>query len=669
MADHAGIDAAALHPRVPTATCSALAALLSVHLLNALGVVGLPQIISETLYVAILVGSAGVCMVRALRVADERAPWLVLSVGMVLWAAADVLFIVLFGINGTPPFPNVTDAPYLGSYVCFYVGVGLLLSARLRPFRRSLWLDGLVAGLTLAAFTAAFVFQPVLASTAGDPLTVAVTLGYPVADLLLLCFIGVAFALTSWRPDRTWSLIAASFMLTAVADALYVYTASADIYVAGRITDTLWAASSLALALAAWQPRRPSVTPRDDTVAVVMPAVFALAALGLLICGWFAGLLPAAGILATLGLLAAVARAGLTFAENVALLRSSRGDALTDALTGLGNRRLLLRELEVAVGERGRPHTLAFFDLDGFKHYNDAFGHVAGDSLLTRLAGALAVSVQGRGTAYRLGGDEFCVLLCPPATSDDPAIAACARALEARGDAFSIAASYGIAQLPMEAASAEQAVRLADERMYSHKDARRGAGKHQAHNALIQVLVEREPELHQHLREVALLARRTAIELGLRSDELDEVVRAAELHDVGKIAVPDSVLHKPGPLDDGEWQIMRQHPVIGERILATVPALRSVGLLVRSSHERWDGGGYPAGLQGTEIPLGARIVAVCDAYDAMTATRPYAPPRSPEAAVRELRRCAGTQFDPQVVVAFCAARTHARSEQAAPARG
>ncbi|MEA2242340.1 MAG: hypothetical protein QOD24_1896 [Solirubrobacteraceae bacterium] len=647
------MDANGSQRRIARVALGVLVMVLAVHLLNALGALGLSEAASETLYILILVGSAGLCCLRALGMPAERAPWLVLATGIVLWAGGDLLFIALYGIGGTPPYPNVTDGLYLGTYVSWYTGVALLLSSRLRPFRRSLWLDGLVAGLTLAAFTAAFVFKPVLGSTHGNPLTVAVTLGYPVADLLLLCFVGVAFALTSWRPDRTWSLIAASFTLTAIADALYAYAASSDAYVAGRITDTLWAASSLAMAAAAWQGRSTAERRSADSVAVVMPAMFALASLGLLICGWFVGLLPVAGILATLGLLAGVARARLTFAENVGYLRSSRGEALTDALSGLGNRRRLLEGLEAVFGAHGRPHTLVFFDLDGFKHYNDAFGHVAGDALLTRLAGMLAASVEGRGSAYRLGGDEFCVLLDPPAAPDDPVIAAAARALEEHGEAFSVAVSYGIAQLPSEAASPERAVALADERMYTHKDSRRGAGKHQAHDALVQVLVEREPELHEHLREVALLAQRTAIELGLQSDELDEVVRAAELHDVGKIAVPDSILHKRGPLDEGEWQIMRQHPIIGERILATVPALRSVAVLVRSSHERWDASGYPDRLCGADIPLGARIVAVCDAYDAMTSQRPYAPPRSPASAIRELRRCSGTQFDPTVVDAFC----------------
>jgi two-component system cell cycle response regulator len=639
------------------AALAVLVALLAMHLLNALGALGLPESMSEVLYFLVMGGSAGLCAMRGLRIRDERAPWLVLATSIALWTTADLLYLVLYGVDGTPPFPNITDGLYLSTYVCQYIGIVLLLSSRLRPFRRSRWLDGLVAGLTLAAFTAAFVFKAVLVSTAGDPLTVGVTLGYTVADLLLLCFVGVAFALTSWRPDRTWTLIAGSFILTAIADALYAYAASSDAYIAGRITDTLWAASALSLAAAAWQRKAGAGQRSDDAVAVAMPSIFALAALGLLICGWFAGLPPVAGILATVGLLAAVARARLTFAENVNYLRSSRGEALTDALSGLGNRRMLLQGLEAAFGEQGRPHTLVFFDLDGFKHYNDAFGHVAGDALLTRLAHALAASVEGRGSAYRLGGDEFCVLLDPPVEPDDPVIAAAAVALEEQGEAFSVAPSYGMAQLPGEAASAERAVALADERMYSHKDSRRGAGKHQAHDALVQVLREREPELHEHLREVALLARHTAIELGLHSDELDEVVRAAELHDVGKIAVPDSVLHKPGPLDEGEWQIMRQHPVVGQRILATVPALRSVGALVRASHERWDGSGYPDRLGGADIPLGARIVAVCDAYDAMISKRPYAAPRSPESAVRELRRCSGTQFDPAVVDAFCAAHT------------
>jgi two-component system, cell cycle response regulator len=146
-------------------------------------------------------------------------------------------------------------------------------------------------------------------------------------------------------------------------------------------------------------------------------------------------------------------------------------------------------------------------------------------------------------------------------------------------------------------------------------------------------------------------------------EDLDEVARAAELHDVGKVAIPDAILNKPGPLDESEWNFMRRHTVIGERILLSAPALRPVARLVRSSHERWDGGGYPDGLRGDEIPLGARVVAVCDAFDAMTTERPYREPIPESQALAELRRCAGTQFDPMVVDAFCRviAREHPAS--------
>jgi diguanylate cyclase (GGDEF)-like protein len=653
-----------------------LAVLLATHLLHALGVLAFPKLLGETLYDAVMAGAAALCAARAVCVSAERAPWLMLALGVALWFSADLLFDALYGMDGIPPYPNVTDGLYLGSYLSLYAGVVLLLASRLRPFPRSLSLDGLVAGLTLAAFAAAFAFDAVLSSTDGPPLTVIVTLAYPVADLLLLCFVGIALALTGWRPDRAWALIALGFVLTAVADVIYTYAASADSYLAGGLTDTLWAGSALAIALAAWQGGAPARQAAGDTVAALVPAVFALAALALLICGWFTDLPAAAGILAMLALLAAVARAALTFAENIVLLRRSRDEALLDALSGLGNRRLLLRDLESAFADRGRAQTLVFLDLDGFKTYNDSFGHIAGDALLARLAGRLARSVEGHGAAYRLGGDEFCVLLEPPLEDGHAVVLGAARALTDRGEAFSIGASHGVAQIPREAAGAEQAVRLADERMYAAKEARRGAGKHQAHDVLVQVLAEREPDLHDHLREVAQLARGTAIELGLDADEIDRVVRAAELHDIGKIAVPDSVLHKPGPLDEEEWEIMRQHSVVGERILASVPALRAVGELVRSTHESWDGAGYPDGLQAGDIPLGARIIAVCDAFDAMTSARPYAPPRDPEQAILELRRCAAVQFDPAVVRAFLTARggeqapqrTAARHEQPAAAR-
>jgi HD-GYP domain-containing protein (c-di-GMP phosphodiesterase class II) len=144
-------------------------------------------------------------------------------------------------------------------------------------------------------------------------------------------------------------------------------------------------------------------------------------------------------------------------------------------------------------------------------------------------------------------------------------------------------------------------------------------------------------------------------ELGLGTRELLEVRRAAALHDIGKVAIPDAILHAPRALTEDEWEYMRQHTIIGERIIAAAPELRGVGKIVRSSHERWDGAGYPYRLAGESIPLGSRIVAVCDAFDAMVTDRAYRLGRSPQEALEELERCAGKQFDPIVVGAFRAA--------------
>ena len=347
---------------------------------------------------------------------------------------------------------------------------------------------------------------------------------------------------------------------------------------------------------------------------------------------------------------------------------STREDSLTDALTGLGNRRRLMNDLDAATreGAEAPRRALALFDLDGFKGYNDAFGHPAGDALLHRLGEALAAAVSACGTAYRLGGDEFCVLI--EHAGDAQAVVlvkAAAVALSEHGDGFSITASYGSAAIPAEARDAAAALGVADQRMYGHKSGRRLSSARQSAQVLVRLLAEREPKLDAHLKAVALLAQATGRRLGLSAERLDEVVRAAELHDVGKAAIPDAILEKPGPLNDAEWEFIRRHTVVGERILMAAPALRPVAQLVRSSHERYDGGGYPDGLAGEEIPLGARIVGVCDAYEAMTdPDRPYRTPRAHNDALAELRACAGGQFDPIVVEAFCAAVVTQRAASA-----
>jgi diguanylate cyclase (GGDEF)-like protein/PAS domain S-box-containing protein len=343
-------------------------------------------------------------------------------------------------------------------------------------------------------------------------------------------------------------------------------------------------------------------------------------------------------------------------ATEAALLSASEHDALT----GLGNRRKLTADLDRALSRTAghAPHLLVLFDLNGFKNYNDCFGHPAGDALLARLAGQLAAAA--RGAAYRMGGDEFCVLADIEAVDPCDVLDATVRALSDSGDGFAVSSSSGAVFLPAEAADADSALKLADERLYAHKHEVQAA-RDEPSQVLLRVLLERDPSLRHEGGAVANLAARVGAQLGLNVAALTELRLAAELHDVGKLAVPDSVLKKPGPLNEEEWSHIRRHPLVGQSILAASPALHNVGEIVRSTHEHWDGHGYIDALTGHEIPLAARIITVCDAYTAMVSERPYRAPLSHDQALAELRRCAFTQFDPEIVRVVCAELERDRS--------
>ena len=332
-------------------------------------------------------------------------------------------------------------------------------------------------------------------------------------------------------------------------------------------------------------------------------------------------------------------------------------DARLDCVTGLPNRRQLFEDLEQAVRSDSAP-LLILYDLDGFKQYNDSFGHPAGDALLSRLGDRLGHVIKGTGTAYRMGGDEFCVLLpSGEQGSADAVIAAGAASLAERGEGFSIGCSYGSALVGSGVVAAEEAMRVADQRLYAGKQSSRASASRQSTDVLLSVLAERHPGFGEHSSGVAALALRTAQQLGLDTAETRVVGLAAELHDIGKMAIPDAILDKRSQLDTADSAFMQRHTIIGERIVAAAPALASIAPLVRSSHERVDGRGYPDGLAGSDIPLASRIVAVCDAFDAMVSGRHYRQPVAVADATAELLRCAGTQFDPSVVEAFVAANT------------
>jgi two-component system, cell cycle response regulator len=625
-------------------------AVLALHYVGHLAEGG-PRLYETWFYEGLELFAALGCLARAAFVRDERSAWFFIGAALLATTLGDVLYDFWYG--GNPPFPSVADAAYLAFYPLLYVGIALLLRRRVSTFSTSLWLDGLMAATAAAALGASVLVGVVVDSTQGSPLVVVTNLAYPLGDLLLLALVVFVFSVTRWRPGRAWALIAAGLLLNVAGDSVYLYQVAVGTYVEGTYLDLAWPLSVVLIALAAWQrPGRVSRVQLQDRALLGTPIVCGLIGTGVLVAGTQLDVHPLALLLATVTIVLVLARTALSFWENGKLLEASRHEALTDSLTGLPNRRKLVADLDEAIeaARDGEPRVLVLFDLNGFKTYNDTFGHPAGDALLSRLAAKLAAVVAPAGTAYRMGGDEFCVLL----PTHDPDVHHIAQALWEAGEGFDVTSAYGAAVIPDDASTVTAALSLADERLYAHKELLAEIRRGTAHEPLLRTLAEREPELRAHVADVSSLAVRVGERLGLIPDELEELRLAAELHDVGKLAIPDVVLQKSGPLDATEWGFIHSHTLIAQRILSSAPALRPVGAIVRSTHENWDGTGYPDGLAGEAIPLAARIIAACDAYSAMTSDRPYRNARTPVESVAELRRCADRQFDRTVVQLLCA---------------
>jgi diguanylate cyclase (GGDEF)-like protein len=356
---------------------------------------------------------------------------------------------------------------------------------------------------------------------------------------------------------------------------------------------------------------------------------------------------------------------GVSFWEHDRLLTRTRAQALTDALTGLGNRRKLLIDLdnELRAERRYSPCVLALFDLDGFKDYNDRFGHNLGDALLARLGQRLAAAVGKAGECYRLGGDEFCVILHGAAdgTQDRPSSSTADRArltpavlgLSTAGGGFAVGCSYGAAALPDEGTTAVALLQLADHRMYAHKADRHGGQLDRNHSPGESAPPpDVEAPIGPYLRSVTELAVAIGRRLGMSARERDALRRATAYRDIGKGAIPDDLLTHPEPLDPNEMAFVRLQSVAGERMLSAVPALRPAAPLVRSTHERFDGTGYPDGLGGDEIPLGSRIITACHALGGLVSGRPYRRAITLDQALVELAAGRGTRFDPRVIQAL-----------------
>lgn len=377
------------------------------------------------------------------------------------------------------------------------------------------------------------------------------------------------------------------------------------------------------------------------------------------------------------------------------LYREQAEAAVTDAVTSLPNHRAIMARLDEEI-ERcrrsGARCAIAFIDLDHFKRVNDTWGHRAGDAILREMGRRLRAAIRMQDFVGRYGGEEFAVLLTD--IQVDGALQAAERLRSAiGGDPFiwhiegtenvqpiQISGSIGVSLFGLHGVTRESLIESADQAMYQAKQSgrdcvcmadveldsveqpsgewqpRQSTAKTmplQAVQALIAAASAHARGTDEHAHRLMLYAQETALALGCSDDDLSMLKLAAPLHDIGKIGVPDTILHKPGPLNDEEWEVMRRHPQIGRQILDQIGGIfRYLAPIVVAHHERWDGKGYPNNLSGEDIPLASRILSVVDSYDAMTSLRPYRAPMSREQAEQELLHCSGSQFDPRIVAAF-----------------
>jgi diguanylate cyclase (GGDEF)-like protein len=594
-------------------------------------------------------GLAGLaCLVIVLRpvaVRAERAAWVMFALAILFNTATEVLEIPAPGGAG-----GVAEVVFgVATFPLAIAALVMMTRARLGRLRAIAWLDGMTGAFVVQTLLALVILAPAAHATHGS----TAKLLYPLADVLVLGIVAAASAEEGWRLD-SWLTMGVGLAVMTVGDCVSAAHSAHPGAWSLATAAALWLAFLWILATSAWLPvpSRPDERANARGWVPVTLSVMMLALL--LVCTLDRGSWRVTIWLAAAGMLIVTARFAVTLRLNAAVLRRARAEATTDSLTGLRNRRQLVLDLEELLADctPSRPCGLAMFDLNGFKSYNDNYGHPAGDALLETLGNRLAAAVAGSATAYRMGGDEFCVLIGSEAESMHAIVARATEALSVSTRRQTVTAASGLALLPEDAVTASEALRLADLRMYEDKAQARIGPARQVTQTLMLALQERNIGLPSSSDRIGELAVAVAQRLGVPSTEHERIRLGVLLRNVGKIAVPDSVLTKAGPLTDAEWRLLRRHTLVGQRIIDGAPALIDVGKLVRSFQERIDGRGYPDGLAGDEIPIGARIIAVCNSHDAMMSARAYRPALTHEQALDELRLRAGSEFDADVVRAF-----------------
>ena len=640
---------------------------------------GLDDFFNNELYDGVMVGAGLSIVLSGLRDRRGRATWLVLGFGVLAWAAGEIYFSVALADMSTPPVPSAADAMYLAIYPASYVALMLFVRARGITVRTRLWLDGLIFGLSLASVATALVLGPVLAtSTSGSVAQVATNLAYPVGDALLIVLTVSALGLNGWRLDRTLIVFALGFACSAAADTLYLFKVANGTYRPGTFLDVLWPA---AMTLLAYASRAPLVrAPRPAAPARItasVPAIGMFCALGALVWDHFDRINTVSLVLAAAALFVALVRMALSLRESSRALLKLQQRVETDPLTGVLNHRAFQERLADELERVPDGHTLALLaiDIDRFKALNDTYGHWSGDDALRTVADALAATIRPGDVLGRMGGDEFMLIL--PHTDSVTAQGVAGRlrqaVVAARED---LTISIGIALYPTHTREQEVLMRFADGAMYwSKRDGRDrcsvfSAARSDALSAVEEIDLVRRDSLvrtvyslaaavdakdgytSSHSQRVAAYVGRLGESLGLDEQAVNLLRTAGILHDVGKIGIPESILFKPDLLDEDEYRVMQRHSSLGAEIIRGA-GLPEVADWVLHLHEEWDGSGYPEGLAGEAIPFESRLLAVADAFEALTSTRIYrADVLSPAEAVRELERCTGTQFDARAVAAL-----------------
>ena len=450
---------------------------LLIALRNWLGVGGdVHFAITEALYDAIVLGAGVACLIRASDYSRERNAWILIGLAIIAWGAGEVCWTALIEGNPDAPYPSLADACYLAFYPLAYAGLVYLVRARAHEINWRLWMDGAIAALGTAALGAAFVFDFVAERTTGTPIEVATTLAYPLGDIAMLAIVVGVIALTGWRPGRTWSLLLAGLSALVVADVAFTLQATDATLPGGEWIDPIYLIGALCLGAAIWQPAEAAeiTSPKgDERRQIVVPAVFAAVMIGLFSMQFYSATSGLSLVLWAATMTTVIVRLAMSDRENRRLLEEVR----TDPLTGLANRGRMQVDLGTAFARASKksPVKLYLFDLNGFKRYNDTFGHPAGDDLLRDLGKSLREAVGREGTVYRIGGDEFCLLLTCAEERFDAVARDAAMALTASKKGVEVGASWGAAQIPHEAVEPLEALQLADVRMYAQKESRRVA--------------------------------------------------------------------------------------------------------------------------------------------------------------------------------------------------